>query len=549
MRRRAMRFGGFVFLFVTAVWPGLSLAQDWIYTVRPGDTLWDLSERHLLNVSYWPRLQEYNDISDPWLMPPGLRLRIPIRWLKVQPVPARVLAATEGGTVTRAGSSSTSSLVEGTLLHVGDSVEVSPTGSATLVFADGSRLLIAPGSVVRMDALRAYGNGGMVDTRVRLEEGRTETQVPPEKYPASRFEIWTPAAVSAVRGTNLRVGVAEEGEISRTEVLAGMAEVSAGNRSVRVREGLGTITKKGRPPSAPRTLLPAPDLTALPPKFDRVPIRFRIDPVANAKAYRIEIATTSAFETLLFDSIGENTTIRGPDLPDGRYVMRVRAIDDQGLEGLNASADIVVDARPEPPLLMEPIKEGKVREEIPAFRWAMPVNAVSFRFQLAKSNDFTAPLVDLDAQTSTSLRLEQPIVPGDYSWRVATTDASGKTGPFSDPQSFELKPAPASPELEPPERAEDSMVFRWRAGQPDQTYQVQFARDPAFEDILSDEQVGEPQVIIERPEPGQYFLRVRTIDDDGYKGPFSTAQSVYISPEEWWPLLIIPFLIFLPLLL
>lgn len=543
------RLGGLAFLVFIVSWPGLSLGQDWLYTVRPGDTLWDLSERHLLDVAYWQRLQDYNDVSDPSRMPPGLRLRIPIRWLKVQPAPARVVGATAGGTVTRVGSGSTSPLVEGTLLHVGDSVEVPPTGSATLGFADGSRLLIGPGSVLRMDALRAYGDGGMVDTRVRLEEGRTDTQVPTTNYPASRFEIWTPAAISSVRGTDLRVGVAEEGGVSRTEVLAGTSEVRAENRSVLVRQGFGTITKRGRPPGAPRTLLPPPDLTALPPKFDRVPLRIRIDPVANARAYRIEIAPTSAFETLHFDNVGESTTFRGPDLPDGRYVMRVRAIDDQGLEGLNATAEIVIDARPEPPLPMEPIKEGKVREEIPAFRWSMPVNAVSFRFQLTKNDDFTAPLVDLDAQTSTSLRLDQPIAPGDYSWRVATTDALGETGPFSDPQSFELKPAPASPELEPPERDEDSMVFRWRAGQPDQTYQVQFARDPAFEDILFDEQVGEPQVIIERPEAGQYFLRVRAIDDDGYKGPFGTAQSVYISPEEWWPLLIIPFLIFLPLLL
>jgi hypothetical protein len=178
----------------------------------------------------------------------------------------------------------------------------------------------------------------------------------------------------------------------------------------------------------------------------------------------------------------------------------------------------------------------------------MPVDAVAFRFQLAKNNDFAPPLVDLDDQASTSLLLEQPIAPGLYSWRVATIDASGETGPFSDPQGFELKPAPASPKLEPPERDKDSMVFRWRAGEPDQTYQVQLAGDPAFENILFDKQVSEPQVSIARLEVGQYFLRVRTIDDDGYEGPFSATQLVDIPPEDWW-LLIIPFLILLPALL
>jgi hypothetical protein len=544
-----MRLGGFAFLIIVALWPTLSLGQDWIYTVRPDDTLWDLSERHLLNVSYWRRLQAYNDVSDPWQMPPGQRLRIPIRWLKVQPAPARVVAAAGEGTVTRAGSGSTSPLVEDTLLHAGDSVEVSATGSASLEFADGSRLLIAPGSVVHMDALRAYGDGGMVDTRIRLQEGRTEQQVPATKHPATRFEIWTPAAVSAVRGTEFRVGVAKEGRVSRTEVLAGMTEVSAQNRSVPVGEGRGTITTRGRPPGVPRLLLPAPDLTVLPAKFDRVPIHLRIEPVANARAYRIEIAPTPAFETLLFEGVEEKTMLRGPDLPDGRYSIRVRAIDDHGLEGLHATTDIVVDARPEPPLPMEPIKEGKVREKTPAFRWSMPVNAASFRFQLAKNYDYTAPLVDVEGQTSATLLLEQPILPGLYSWRVATTDVSGETGPYSDPQNFEYKPAPASPELDPPERDEDNIVFRWRAGEPDQTYHVQFSLDPAFQDVLVDKKVAEPEVMIPRPEPGEYFLRVRTIDDDGYEGPFSPTQSVSFAPEEWWPLLLIPLFILLPLVL
>ena len=67
-------------------------------------------------------------------------------------------------------------------------------------------------------------------------------------------------------------------------------------------------------------------------------------------------------------------------------------------------------------------------------------------------------LVDRDGLGSTSLRLDQPLSPGLYSWRVATTDASGETGPYSDPQSFELKPAPARPELEPPEQDEENLA-------------------------------------------------------------------------------------------
>lgn len=374
-----------------------------------------------------------------------------------------------------------------------------------------------------------------------------DAEVAPTQYPSSRFEVWTPAAVSAVRGTELRTAVTENGALSRTEVLEGSAEVKAEGGSIRVDEGFGTVTRKGEQPGAPRILLPAPRLGTPPSKYDRVPIRVPIAPVAGAKAYRIELSSTPSFDTLLYDGVTETIPVRGPDLPDGRYAMRLRAIDDHGLEGFDTVTDIVVDARPEPPLLMQPIKESKVREKVLAFGWSAPEDAVAYRFQLTKDNDFALPLIDRDSRVE-ALHVEEPVLPGVYSWRVATTNAEGETGPFSDPQDFELKPAPASPELEPPEQDQDTTVFRWRAGEPGQSYHVQLARDREFGNLLVDKKVAEPQVSMPRLRPGQYFLRVQTIDDDGYEGPFSPVQVVDIPPEDRWPLMI-PFLILLPVLL
>jgi hypothetical protein len=67
-------------------------AHDWIYTARPGDNIWNLTEKHLTGIRYWKRLQEYNQLATPDRIRPGTRLRIPIRWLKVQPASARVIA-------------------------------------------------------------------------------------------------------------------------------------------------------------------------------------------------------------------------------------------------------------------------------------------------------------------------------------------------------------------------------------------------------------------------------------------------------------------------
>jgi hypothetical protein len=275
----------------------------------------------------------------------------------------------------------------------------------------------------------------------------------------------------------------------------------------------------------------------LPAAFDRLPFHVRVEPLPSAFAYRMEVSSSETFDELLQDIVSEDTTLRGPDLPDGRYWVRVRAIDDQGLEGRDTATGIEIDARPEPPMLMEPIKEGKVREEAPSFRWTAPESAKAYRFQLAKTEDLAVPVVQRDAHEGASLRLDQPLSPGLYSWRVATVDAAGLAGPYSDFQTFEYKPAPEAPAPGPAESDEKSVVFRWRAGEPGQTYRIQLARDREFRTIVLDQKSSVPEVSVPRPEPGHYFLRLCTIEADGYEGPFGAAQAVDIQ-EEYWGLVI-----------
>ena len=56
-------------------------AQDWAYRVRPGDTLWDVAGAHLKPSIPWQRLQDHNRIANPYQLPPGSTLQIPLAWL------------------------------------------------------------------------------------------------------------------------------------------------------------------------------------------------------------------------------------------------------------------------------------------------------------------------------------------------------------------------------------------------------------------------------------------------------------------------------------
>lgn len=538
------------FAFLLSISPGASLAQEWIYTVRPGDNLWDLSKKYLIHTGYHLRLQTLNNIQFPKRLSPGQRLRFPVAWLKIQPSSVKVITAQGNAEAILARTGKTVPIDEGTRLQAGDAIRTGPEASITLQFADGSEFLVLPNSHVVMDSISAYGDTGMVDTRLRLPRGRLNGQIAPRKGPGTRFEIQTPAAISAVRGTDYRISMTPKTSQSQTEVLTGKVAVQGANRSRTVPEGFGTFTEIGKPPAPPIRLLPPPDLTQLTPLFDRVPFAFTIPALEKAVAYRLQIASTRQFQTVLFDRVFDTPQMTASEpRQDGNYVLRVRGIDAQGLEGNDAYLAFELDAFPEPPVLLKPEPDEVVRVQQPSFAWSQPTVAKQYHFQVAENESFEAPFIDFPDYSEGGFTTETDLDPGTYYWRIATVDKTDEKGPFSDPQSFTVKPPPPSPALEEPAIDESTLTLRWRQGPPGQNYEFQLAKDIRFQHIVMDKRLAEPQIAISRPESGLYYLRIRTIDDDGYVGPYGSPQRISVPPDSYWPPAIIFTLLGLILLL
>ncbi len=511
---------------------GVADSQEWHYTVRPGDTIWNVTAEHLTKMDYWPKLQALNRVSDPERLPPGMKLRIPIPWLKRSPATAQVLNVQGQAIATLAATNQTIQVNSELFLQSGDIVRTGPDGNVTLEFSDGSRLLLQADSQLRLDTLSAYGQTKIVDTRLRLQQGRVESQVTPRPASGPRYEIWTPAAASAVRGTRYRLGMDADTATARTEVLEGAVDFQGGRKTRTVAKGFGALAETGKPLPPPVPLLGQPNTAELPPVVTRVPIQLSFPALKRAVAYRAQIAPDDRFETLLFDGVSPSPAVRGPDLPDGDYVLRVRGIDAKGLEGRDADHPFRLHARPEPPFLIRPPHQGAVLEQSLVFEWSEPENAKTYHFQLAAEERFAAPLLDVVDYAKSSLKPDRPLEPRHYYWRVAVRDSTGREGPFGDPQSFRLQP---TPQLQPPEVTADSMTFRWSAGLPGQRYQFQLAKDVNFEDIVVSSEVSEPQLTIPRPESGFHYLRMRSIDTDGYVGPYGPVQRIDVPPASYWP--------------
>jgi hypothetical protein len=326
-------------------------SEEWLYTVRPGDTLLGISADYLIRTDYWPRLQALNGVADPTRLPPGMKLRVPIPWLKRLPAKARILSAQGQVNAVIAATGQTVAVHSGLSLQTGDRLLTGPDGAASLEFRDGSRVLLQADSELRMDALSAYGPTRFADTRIRLQQGRVESQITSRSGAGPRYEISTPAASSAVRGTRYRIGMDPAAATARTEVLEGTVAFE-GHRTTRtVEQGFGSLAETGQAPLPPLPLLPPPKLTERPPVVARWPVQLGFFPLRGAVAYRAQIVPADSFKALLLDTVlpalksddreaVEALTLMlnpvGPELPDGDYIARIRGIDDRGLEGRDA---------------------------------------------------------------------------------------------------------------------------------------------------------------------------------------------------------------------
>lgn len=541
LRRRAL--SGLTVCITAFLYAGQAGAGDFAYVVRPGDNPWNLTERYLKDISYWPRIQKYNRIVEPRRMRPGSRLLIPEQWLRLR-TRSVTLDAVHGEVMLIGADGRSHPAEAGAQLGPGTRLLTGDSGSAALGFADGSRVQLRPDSElgVRRSADLAAGAGSTV--QLELLRGSVDSLVTPRSSPASRFEIDTPSAVAAVRGTRFRVRADERA--TRSEVIEGRVVFGNSAGQHLVGAGHGSSAAPGEGASAPRPLLPPP-----PPGqalfADRLPINLPFPALEGASAYRVQISASPTFDTVLSDRSGPRAAVvAGATLPDGDYQVRVRAIDDAGFEGADREWPMTLDARPEPPVLVEPAPAARVSDERPRLRWSRAREDERWRLQLSASPHFDPLLAEQADLEQPAFLLEDALPPGTYYWRVASSNPDEGMGPFSDVQAF--RRPPPGPAIEAPQATDEGLVLRWRDAGEGVRYQLQIARDAEFVQPLVDAPLHAANYLLRDAAVGTWYLRVRSFDTDGFEGDWAPVQVFEVAPPPsfcGWCLLPLPLLLLL----
>jgi hypothetical protein len=350
-------------LLLAVSFPGLLSAEEeyWEYTFRPGDSIWKIAEKYTTSVNNWVEIQELNKIRQgpDRRIPPGTRILIPVSMLKQQPVPAVVIAVRGAASLVRANGDS-ETVATGMKLYSGDRVITDDEQNLRIQFADKSELQILPNSRVVLDKLSHHESTGMVDTRIRLNSGSVNTWVEQLK-PDSRYEIKTPAAVTAVRGTAYRL--TSTSLVTRTEVTEGNVGVSTVEAEKLVKHGFGIVAEKDKPLPEPVKLLSAPEpgenLSS-----DKTTLKLSWKPLEGAQLYRYQLARDENFNQVVVDSSTENNALEIRDLTPGRYYLMLRGVDRYQLQGLDAVGEYEIHQAPAP-----------VEED---FSWTVPLSVGVF---------------------------------------------------------------------------------------------------------------------------------------------------------------------------
>ena len=507
------------------------------HTVQRGDTLTGLARRYLAEPRQWRFLQTHNAVAQPRRLQIGRVIHIPAHLLRSAPASvAFVQGDVQATSSAPPGRPATPERLQaGTALPEGTRLQVGSESFVVVRLADGSLLRVAAQSEVNLRQMRRKGRAGSLQSVIDMHGGSVEAVVPTTTDPLRRLEIRTPRAATSVRGTQFGVALSGSGNTS-TSVLEGSVAVQTrdgvqSDRSALLQPGEGVAVSAEGALGAVQPLLPAPDLSAVPARLgDAALVRLALAPQPGALAYQVQLAPETAPMQVLRNGVFEGGEVRFQALPDGRYLLAVRALDGAGIAGRVAQQPLTIKTQPVAPLYQSPAPGAVVPSSGETLRCTGVVGAQAYHLQVARTADFAAPLRDAARQPLCQLDTGRLSV-GHYYWRMASlrqqADGSLDAGPFAAPQAFTVAERPAA--IAPGDfgvRAHANHLQVYWPGLPGQSYRLQCARDLAFIDIVCDAPLQEPQWQPTGLAAGRYFVRLQTLDASGLRSDFSAALHI-----------------------
>ncbi len=503
--------------------PESNATPEWIYTVRPGEHFAEIADALLSKDIPAIRLLQHNGIDNPAKVGSGDNLRIPLAWLQRQPNPARVNSVT-GSVQLISGSDGTKRpLTSDSLIRVGDEIR-SQAGTATIELADGSVVRISPHSRLAFNRLTQYGKSGMVDTRLRLNQGEIETQVKPVIEGGSRFEIETPSAVAAVRGTMFTLRTAP----GMTDLRVTEGEVSFGPRGQTRRIPAGysaSVSTAGVGRMSIRRLPPAPEINPLPQQLKQLPAQLRWTP-NGANSHRVDIFDAESGRWINSSEVSDNDFDINL-LDNGRYEIHLAAIDNRGMAGMPGVMSFEVDLQARTAALEQPEPGATVNDDMPEFRWQLRGENEVARVEIAENKDFGNTIATSEWAPDESALPSRPLTPGQYYWRVVT-EAGGNSVATSEARSLVVNGTLPPVRIISVNYVDSQVRVFWQRVDTATDYRLQLSEEPGFNNIIKEATPSDTTAALRLIPGRRYFVRLKALSDGPLESRWGPGRELFL---------------------
>ncbi|MEP3823880.1 MAG: FecR domain-containing protein [Marinobacter sp.] len=542
IRATSPKIPAYVLALVMTLMPGLAVAEwsvtqgsapassysaetmpEWIYTLQSTDSLASIADSLLQNAGDGHRLLAHNGLPGNTSLKAGQSLRIPIAWLKRQPEPAKVSSVSGNVQHISGADGRKTTLTERSLIRVGDELLLG-AGSATLTLADGSEIRVSPNSRLMFNRLTQYGKTGMVDTRLRLHRGEVHSRVKTLQDSGSRFEITTPSAVVAVRGTAFTLQASSNG--SSIQVQQGTVDFGRPGKSQRIPAGYGaSVSTTGPEQLRIRQLPPAPEIHPVESVVSKLPTELSWHPSA-ASAHRIDIFETSSGGWVQSRSVTSNQ-FPLDQLDNGEYEVHVAALDSRGIAGLPSVVPIEVELQAKTPKLISPVNDASVDDDMPEFRWQLNGANEVARIEISQDNSFENLVTTSEWAPENRALPSRALSPGTYFWRV-TTEAGGTSFAASEPRKLTINGTLPPVRIININYLDSQVRVFWEQADAAKKYRLQLSEEPGFQNIIKEADVPDTAASLRLIPGRRYFVRVKAVADGPIASRWGPGRELYL---------------------
>jgi ferric-dicitrate binding protein FerR (iron transport regulator) len=251
----------------------------------------------------------------------------------------------------------------GDLFAESDAIRTGTNSTAALAFIDGSQILINPNTTAAVRTSRIDKLERTAQANIALIKGNLLSQLSKQAQESGAFKLSAGKAEAVIRSGKFWANT-NEANTTRIANYDGTMEIKSGEAIITLKKNQGTVVLKGKEPTPPVELLPAPRLqwNGLDTVVFRNELLLQWNPIPNTAKYQIEISSERNFSQNVQTYSTSATSFLLKNLPNETRFVRLQAFDKLGLRGADSPTyRILRSPDTEPPFIFVqdfPIQKG-----------------------------------------------------------------------------------------------------------------------------------------------------------------------------------------------